>query len=247
MKVPSPLTSHRPDGRPPDQPRSVDITVGVQPNAEGSSFIKVGNTHVLCAATISGTVPRWRRGTGLGWVTAEYGMLPRSTHSRSPREARLGRQGGRSQEIQRLIGRSLRAVTDMGLLGERTVTIDCDVLSADGGTRAASITGGYVALHSALSQLVINETIKVMPILESVGAISLGYVEGELRLDLAYEEDTIADSDFNVVMTGSGGFVEFQGSAEQAPFNKPQLEAIVGLASRGIQAMFLAQREALGD
>ena len=241
------MTFTRADGRGPDEPRPVTITIGAQPHAEGSALIEVGQTHVLCAASVSDGVPHWRRGRGLGWVTAEYGMLPRSTHTRSPREARLGRQGGRSQEIQRLIGRSLRAVTDMSLMGERTVTVDCDVLSADGGTRTAAITGGYVALHAALSGLIGAGGIDAMPLGEPVAATSLGYVNGGLFLDLAYDEDSAADSDFNIVMTGSGRFIEFQGSAEAAPFDKAQLDAIVVLAQRGIDEMIAAQKKALGD
>jgi ribonuclease PH len=241
------VTFTRADGRAPDEPRPVMITVGAQPHAEGSALIEVGGTHVLCAASVSDGVPRWRRGSGLGWVTAEYGMLPRATHTRSPREARLGRQGGRSQEIQRLIGRALRAVTDMSAMGERTVTVDCDVISADGGTRTAAITGGYVALHTALAGLVSAGTIDAMPLREPVAATSLGYVHGELLLDLAYDEDSAADSDFNIVMTGSGRFIEFQGSAEAAPFDTAQLDAIVGLARRGVEAMMAAQDKAPGD
>ncbi len=241
------MTFTRADGRAPDEPRPVTITTGAQPHAEGSALIELGQTHVLCAASVSDGVPHWRRGSGLGWVTAEYGMLPRSTHARSPREARLGRQGGRSQEIQRLIGRSLRAVTDMSVMGDRTVTVDCDVISADGGTRTAAITGGYVALHAAFAGLMSAGGIDAMPLREPVAATSLGYVHGELRLDLAYDEDSAADSDFNIVMTGSGRFIEFQGSAEAAPFDTAQLDAIVALAQRGIEAMIAAQKKALGD
>ncbi len=235
----------RADGRRPDEPRPVSIEIGFQPYAEGSALIKTGNTHVICSASIGEGVPRWRRDSGLGWVTAEYGMLPRSTHTRTSREARAGRQGGRSLEIQRLIGRSLRAVTNMSRLGQRTVTIDCDVIRADGGTRTAAITGGYVALYLAMSRLVDLVVVDEMPLIEPVAATSLGYVDNELCLDLAYDEDSSADVDFNVVMTGSHRFVEIQGTAEGATFDRAQLDDLIGLAETGIDAMLEAQKSAL--
>lgn len=218
---------------------------GFQPYAEGSVLIEVGNTHVVCSASIGEGVPAWRRGSGAGWVTAEYGMLPRSTHSRTAREARQGRQGGRTLEIQRLIGRSLRAVTDLRAMGERTVTVDCDVIRADGGTRTAAITGGYVALYHAVAHLVSQGLLASIPLVEPVAAVSLGYVRGELLLDLAYDEDFVAESDFNVVMTASGRFVELQGTAEQAPFDRAQLDALLDLAKSGIERLFQAQAQAI--
>ena len=239
------MSFERADGRRQDEPRPVSIEIGFQPYAEGSALIKTGNTHVICSASIGEGVPRWRRDSGLGWVTAEYGMLPRSTHTRTSREARAGKQGGRSLEIQRLIGRSLRAVTDMALLGQRTVTIDCDVVRADGGTRTAAITGAYVALHLALTRLAEQGILAEMPLTEPVAATSLGYVDNELCLDLAYDEDSSADVDFNVVMTGSHRFVEIQGTAEGATFDRAQLEGLLGLAERGIDSMLEAQRTAL--
>ncbi len=235
----------RADGRRPDEPRPVSIEIGFQPYAEGSALIKAGNTHVICSASVGEGVPRWRRDSGLGWVTAEYGMLPRSTHTRTSREARVGKQGGRSLEIQRLIGRSLRAVTDMSKLGQRTVTVDCDVIRADGGTRTAAITGGYVALYLAVSRLVDQGVVDEMPLIEPVAATSLGYVDNELCLDLAYDEDSSADVDFNVVMTGSHRFVEIQGTAEGATFDRAQLDDLIGLAETGIDSMLEAQKSAL--
>ncbi|MBI4304897.1 MAG: ribonuclease PH [Chloroflexi bacterium] len=233
------------DGRRADEPRPVKIVPGFQPYAEGSALIEVGNTRVVCAASVAELVPSWRRGSGQGWVTAEYGMLPRSTHSRTAREAREGRQSGRTLEIQRLIGRSLRAVTNLGALGERMITLDCDVLQADGGTRTAAVTGAYVALHQACQKLVAEQKLSKFPVREGVAAISLGYVDGELLLDLAYNEDSRAQSDFNIVVTGSGRFVEFQGTAEGAPFDKSQLNEVMQLAGTGLAAMFTAQRSAL--
>ncbi len=239
------LTFTRADGRRLDEPRPVNLKTGFQPYAEGSALIEVGNTHVVCSASVEEQVPPWRRGSGLGWVTAEYGMLPRSTHTRTAREARQGRQGGRSLEIQRLIGRSLRAVTDMAAMGERRVTVDCDVLRADGGTRTAAISGGYVALWLALRRMRDAGKLASMPLTEPVAGISLGYVDGQLCLDLAYEEDSAADSDFNVVITGSGKIVEIQGTAEGRPFDRPELDRVLDLARAGVEPIFSAQKAAL--
>jgi ribonuclease PH len=241
------LTYSRADGRALNEPRPVSIEIGFQPYAEGSALIKTGNTHVICSASVGEGVPGWRRSSGLGWVTAEYGMLPRSTHTRTGREARQGRQGGRSLEIQRLIGRSLRAVTDMEKLGQRTVTIDCDVIRADGGTRTAAITGAYVALYLATQQLIEQGKIESSPLNEPVAATSLGYVSGDLCLDLAYDEDSAADVDFNVVMTGSDQFVEIQGTAEGRTFDRTQFDSLLDLAKLGIESMLAAQQKALAD
>ncbi len=208
-------------------------------------LIQTGNTHVVCSASVSGTVPRWMRGRGRGWVTAEYGMLPRSTHTRTSREARDGRQGGRSQEIQRLIGRSLRAVMDLEAMGERTVTVDCDVLLADGGTRTAAITGAYVALYQAFAGLHADGQLDTLPLKEAVAATSVGVVDGRALLDLCYEEDSSAGSDMNVVMTASGAFVEVQASAEAAPFERGELDALLDLARTGIERLFAAQVAAI--
>jgi len=232
----------RADGRRPDEPRPVSITPGFLPHAEGSALIEAGSTHVIAAASVASGVPRWLRGSGRGWVTAEYGMLPRSTTERTAREARVGRQSGRSLEIQRLIGRSLRAVADLEALGERTVTVDCDVLRADGGTRTAAITAGYVALRLAFEKLASEGTIASVPVREAVAAISVGVVGDALLLDLTYEEDSAADTDLNVVMTESSGFVEVQGTAERRPFTRDQLEAMLSLAESGI-ALLLAEQE----
>ncbi len=233
------------DGRLPDEPRPVSITTGFQPYAEGSVLIQTGNTHVVCSASVSDTVPRWMRGRGRGWVTAEYGMLPRSTHTRTSREARDGRQGGRSQEIQRLIGRSLRAVVDAGAMGERMVTVDCDVLLADGGTRTAAITGAYVALYQAFARLHADGQLDTLPLKEAVAATSVGVVDGRALLDLCYEEDSSAESDMNVVMTASGAFVEVQASAEGAPFQRGELDALLDLAHMGIERLLAAQAAAI--
>ena len=208
-------------------------------------LIQTGNTHVVCSASVSDTVPRWMRGRGRGWVTAEYGMLPRSTHTRTSREARDGRQGGRSQEIQRLIGRSLRAVVDLEAMGERMVTVDCDVLLADGGTRTAAITGAYVALYQALARLHADGQLDTLPLKEAVAATSVGVVDGRALLDLCYEEDSRAESDMNVVMTASGAFVEVQASAEGAPFQRGELDALLDLAHMGIERLLAAQAAAI--
>ena len=233
------------DGRRWDAPRPVSITVGYQRSAEGSALIEMGGTRVLCAASLEERVPAFLRGQGTGWVTAEYSMLPRATNTRSTRERDNGRISGRSQEIQRLIGRSLRAVTDMAALGERTVQIDCDVIEADGGTRTASITGAYVALHQAMMLLVRQRVIRRVPLECPVAAVSVGILREQLLLDLCYAEDYEADVDFNVVMTANGGLVELQGATEARPFPRPMVEQVLSLAARGLEPVFRAQREAL--
>ena len=235
----------RVDGRRWDEPRPVSITVGYQRSAEGSALIEMGGTKVLCAASLEERVPGFLRGQGTGWVTAEYSMLPRATNTRTSRERDTGRVSGRSQEIQRLIGRSLRAVTDMAALGERTVQIDCDVIEADGGTRTASITGAYVALHQAMMLLVRQRVIRRVPLECPVAAVSVGILRDQLLLDLCYSEDYEADVDFNVVMTANGGLVELQGATEARPFARPMVERVLALAARGLEPLFRAQREAL--
>ena len=233
------------DKRPWDQPRPVIITPGYQHFAEGSALIETGLTKVICAASLEERVPLFLQGQGQGWVTAEYEMLPRSTSTRSTRDRASGRISGRSQEIQRLIGRSLRAVTDLTAMGERTVHIDCDVIQADGGTRTAAITGAYVALYQARKILIDNQVLKQMPLLCPVAAISVGLVDFELLLDLCYEEDFRAQVDFNVVLTDQGELVEFQGATEGAPFPRQRVDEILALAFRGIEPLFRAQREAI--
>ena len=234
----------RPDGRDWDQLRPVTITPSYQKYAEGSALIEMGTTKVLCAASIEERVPTFMRGEGRGWVTAEYSMLPRATNTRNSRERESGKISGRSQEIQRLIGRSLRAVTDMDALGERTVQIDCDVIQADGGTRTAAITGAYVALNQALQMLGKNGVLTNVPLLCPVAAISVGILNGQLLLDLCYEEDFAADVDFNVVLTYQGGLVEIQGATESAPFPRHQVDQVLSLASRGLEPLFRLQKEA---
>ena len=224
----------RSDKRQPGEMRPVEIITDYLMTAEGSALIKVGNTHVLCAATIEDSVPQFLRNSGKGWVTAEYSMLPRATAKRTPREVTKGRASGRTHEIQRLIGRSMRAVVDTSKLGERTVVIDCDVLQADGGTRTASITGAFVALRLALRQLMRYGALKEMPLRDFVAATSVGLVGGIALLDLCYEEDSRADVDMNVVMTGSGHFVEVQATAEHAPFDDEQMGRLMGLSRKGI-------------
>jgi ribonuclease PH len=236
----------RPDGRAIGVLRPVTWELGFQEWAMGSVLFSMGKTRVLVAASVEDEAPRWLRGTGKGWVTGEYSMLPAATNERSPREVNRGRPGGRTQEIQRLIGRSLRSVTDLSRLGERTVTVDCDVLQADAGTRTASITGGYLALALALRRLAGEGLVPDDVLLDSVAAVSVGIVEGESRLDLSYEEDAAADVDFNVVMTGSGAFVELQGTAEGRPFGRSQLDTLVDLAAGGIAELTIIQGEALG-
>jgi ribonuclease PH len=234
------------DGRANDELRPVAWELGYQEWADGSVLLSMGKTRVLIAASISDDAPRWLKGTGKGWVTGEYSMLPRATTERSPREVNKGRPGGRTQEIQRLIGRSLRSVTDLSKLGERTITMDCDVLQADAGTRTASITGGYVALALAVRGLVDGGLVPDDVLTDSVAAVSAGMVGGEARLDLCYEEDAGADVDFNVVMTGSGDLVEVQGTAEGQPFTREELESLLDLAGSGIAELTKLQREALG-
>jgi ribonuclease PH len=233
----------RPDGRAGGELRPIAYELGYQEWADGSVLFSMGRTRVLCAATLAEETPRWLRGTGRGWVTGEYSMLPASTMERSSREVNKGRPGGRTQEIQRLIGRALRSVTDLDRLGERMVTVDCDVLQADAGTRTASITGGYLALALALRKL--GEAGGGL-LKDSVAAVSVGLVEGEPRLDLCYEEDAGAEVDFNVVMTGGGALVEVQGTAEGEPFSRAQLDDLLDLAAAGIAQLSKVQAEALG-
>ncbi|MEP7059986.1 MAG: ribonuclease PH [Actinomycetota bacterium] len=235
----------RPDGRAPGELRPVSYELGYQEWAAGSVLITMGRTRVLCSASVSEDAPRWLKGTGKGWVTGEYSMLPASTNERSPREVNKGRPGGRTQEIQRLIGRSLRSVTDLSKLGERTITVDCDVLQADAGTRTASITGGYIALATALRGLMDGGRIAADPLTDSVAAVSVGIVDAESRLDLCYDEDAGAQVDFNVVMAGGGEFVEVQGTAEGSPFSRSDLDVLLDLAAGGIADLTRIQHEAL--
>ena len=236
----------RPSGRAPDVLRPVSLEPGFAKYAEGSCLARFGDTHVLCTATVEERVPPFLRNTGRGWVTAEYGMLPRSTHTRTDREAARGRQSGRTQEIQRLIGRSLRAVTDLAALGERQIRIDCDVLQADGGTRTAAITGSYVALYQAVAKFVTAGIVASMPLRDSVAAISCGVVEGSPVLDLDYAEDSTAETDANFVLTGLGGIVEIQATAEGAPFDDASFTRMLALARAGIAELTRQQRTALG-
>ena len=233
------------DGRRPDMLRPLDIRIGFLEHAEGSALITVGKTIVLCAVSIEDRQPGFLRGTSSGWITAEYSMLPRSTHTRSQRESVQGRIGGRTHEIQRLIGRSLRAVANLDVLGERTFTIDCDVIQADGGTRTASITGAYVALVQSMQRLVEEGAYASLPLRCPVAATSVGIIDGRPLLDLCYEEDSRAEVDFNVVMTGEGKFVEVQGTAEHGTFDKGAMDRLLALAEKGIQESFDAQRKAL--
>jgi ribonuclease PH len=236
----------RPSQRAPDQLRQIEIIRHYTKHAEGSVMVKFGDTHVLCTASVEEKVPGFLKGKNQGWVTAEYGMLPRSTGSRMQREAAHGKQSGRTQEIQRLIGRSLRAIIDLDKLGERTIQIDCDVIQADGGTRTAGITGGFVALHDAVNVLLEKGLIVESPLRDSVAAISVGVFEGQPVLDLDYIEDSGCDTDMNVVMTGSGGFVEIQGTAEGAPFQRKEMDAMLSLAESGIRTLITKQKAALG-
>ena len=236
----------RPSGRAPHELRPVRLEPGFAKYAEGSCLIRCGETHVLCAATVEEKVPPFLRNTGRGWITAEYGMLPRSTHERTEREAARGRQSGRTQEIQRLIGRSLRSVTDLAALGERQIRIDCDVIQADGGTRTASITGSYVALRIALAKLVAAGALPALPLTDAVAAVSCGIHQGEAVLDLDYAEDSKAEADANFVLTGKGGIVEIQATAEQSPFAEARFAEMLALARRGIGELVLLQRRALG-
>jgi ribonuclease PH len=236
----------RPSGRKPDELRPVRISRGYTRHPEGSVLIEFGDTRVLCTASVDERVPPFLKGQGKGWLTAEYGMLPRSTNTRTQREAAAGKQSGRTHEIQRLIGRSLRAVADLAVLGERTIQIDCDVIQADGGTRTASITGAFVALHEAARGLVDRRVIAAWPLGDFVAAVSVGLYEGVPVLDLDYAEDSQCETDMNVVMTSSGGLVEVQGTAEGAPFSRAQLDSMVDLAGAGIRQLIAAQRSALG-
>ncbi len=236
----------RPSSRKADELRQVSLTPRAARHAEGSCLVRFGVTEVLCTASIEGKVPPFLRNSGQGWVTAEYGMLPRATHTRGDREAARGKQSGRTQEIQRLIGRSLRAVTDLKAMGEMTVTLDCDVLTADGGTRTASITGAWVALHLAFEHAMAKNILKKNPLRDQVAAISCGVWNGTPVLDLDYEEDSKAETDGNFVMTGSGGVVEVQATAEGAPFSEAELTALLGLARKGTAELFAKQRAAIG-
>jgi ribonuclease PH len=236
----------RPDGRRPDQLRDVKITRGWLDHAEGSVLVEFGATRVLCAASVQEDLPRWRRGSGQGWVTAEYAMLPRSTNTRTDRESVRGRIGGRTHEISRLIGRSLRACFDPKALGENTIIIDCDVLQADGGTRTAAITGGYVALVDAIGWLKERKRTKGEPLTTSVAAVSVGIVDGQPRLDLCYSEDVAAETDMNVVCTGDGRFVEVQGTAEREPFDRKLLDELLDLGVAGCAQLTKIQQAALG-
>lgn len=240
------MTYQRPHDRAADALRPVTITRRYTRHAEGSVLVEFGDTKVLCTASVDEKVPPHKRGSGEGWVTAEYGMLPRSTHTRSDREAARGKQSGRTQEIQRLIGRSLRCVFDLARLGERSIALDCDVIQADGGTRTAAITGAFVAAHDAVSWLLEQGRIAESPIRDFVAAVSVGIVEGTPLLDLEYVEDSACDTDMNVVMTGAGGFVEVQGTAEGAAFTRVQMDRLLGLADSGIRQLVAAQKRALG-
>jgi ribonuclease PH len=235
----------RPSQRQPSELRTIRITRNFTRHAEGSVLIEMGDTQVLCTASVEESLPSFLRGRGQGWVTAEYGMLPRSTHTRSAREAAKGKQSGRTQEIQRLIGRSLRAVTDLKALGERQITLDCDVLQADGGTRCASITGAWIALFDACQKLVAAGKLPANPVRDHVAALSVGIYKGEAVTDLDYPEDSDCDTDMNVIMTGSGGIVEIQGTAEGEPFTRTQMNQLVDLAEAGIRTLVDKQKEAL--
>jgi ribonuclease PH len=235
----------RPSGRKPNQLREVSFTRGFTKHAEGSCLVKFGDTHVLVTASLDEKVPPWLKGKGQGWVTAEYGMLPRATHERMRREAAHGKQSGRTQEIQRLIGRSLRAVVDLVALGERQITLDCDVLQADGGTRTASITGAWVALYDCLKGMEAKSAFKTWPLKDHVAALSCGICEGVAVADLDYPEDSSAQTDANFVMTGTGGIVEIQGTAEGEPFSEAQLQALLSLAKSGIADLVRLQKEAV--
>lgn len=236
----------RPSGRAASQMREIEMITGYSKHAEGSCFIKFGDTHVLCTASVEEKVPGWMRNSGKGWVTAEYGMLPRSTGQRMDREAARGKQSGRTQEIQRLIGRALRAVVDTGKLGERQIRIDCDVIQADGGTRTASVTGGYVALALAVQHLLDIGLLPETPLMDSVAAISCGVYNGTPVLDLDYAEDSTADTDANFVITGRGGLVELQGTAEQEPFSEDEFAQMMALAKAGCAALKDMQEKAVG-
>jgi len=237
----------RPDARRLDEMRPVTITRGFIRHAEGSVLITVGETKLVCTASVEDRVPQFLKDTGQGWVTAEYGMLPRSTKTRTPRETSAGRPSGRTFEIQRLVGRSLRGVTDLPALGERTVWIDCDVLQADGGTRTAAITGAFIALADALHAMRQNGQIRTLPLKDFVAATSVGIVDGQVLLDLSYAEDSIAEVDMNVVMTGAGKFIEVQGTAEETPFERSQLDAMLQMAANGVRELIAIQRRLLAE
>ena len=239
------MTFQRSADRRPDALRPIVLQRNYTRHAEGSVLVAFGDTRVLCTASVDEKVPPHKRGSGSGWVTAEYGMLPRATHTRSDREAARGKQSGRTQEIQRLIGRSLRSVFDLGALGERSILIDCDVLQADGGTRTAAITGAFVAAHDAVAGLMKQGKLVASPIREFVAAVSVGVVQGTPLLDLEYVEDAACDTDMNVVMTASGGFVEVQGTAEGVPFSPAEMNSLLALADKGIRELVAAQRAAL--
>ena len=235
----------RPSKRQPDELRNIRITRRYTRHAEGAVLIEAGDTKVLCTVSVEEKVPPFLKGRGQGWLTAEYGMLPRATNTRSDREAARGKQSGRTQEIQRLIGRALRAVVDLSALGERTLQIDCDVIQADGGTRTASITGAFVAVHDAIGYLLDKQLIAATPVRDFVAAVSVGVYQGVPVLDLDYPEDSSCDTDMNVVMTGSGGLIEVQGTAEGAPFSRAEMNALLDLAQKGIQQLISAQKAAL--
>jgi ribonuclease PH len=236
----------RPSGRATDELRAITLETGVNKHAEGSCLIKMGETYVLCLASVEERVPPWMRNSGKGWVTAEYGMLPRSTGSRMGREATRGKQSGRTQEIQRLIGRSLRAVTDLAAMGEMQVTVDCDVIQADGGTRTAGITGAYIALHLAFQRMIDLGVLKSIPLTDEVAAISCGLYKGAAVLDLDYDEDSSAQADANFVLTGKQGIVEIQGTAEEEPFSPDQFSELMTLARKGVDELVVLQRQTLG-
>jgi ribonuclease PH len=238
--------TERPSGRAFDQLRDIRLETGVSKYAEGSCLAKFGDTHVLCTASVDPGTPRWLKGQGLGWVTAEYGMLPRSTHSRTDREAARGKQSGRTQEIQRLIGRALRAITDRAAMGERQIKIDCDVIQADGGTRTAAVTGSYVALYLAFDSMVKLGALETIPLKSSIAAISCGIWEGTPVLDLDYAEDSACQTDSNFVLTGAGGIVEIQATAEQDPFQESEFDELLRLARKGIAELTLHQNKVLG-
>lgn len=237
----------RPSKRAPDELRSINLTRNYTCHAEGSVLVEFGNTKVLCNATVEERVPPFLRGKGQGWVTAEYGMLPRSTSSRMGREAARGKQGGRTMEIQRLIGRSLRAIVDLKALGEHSITVDCDVIQADGGTRTASITGGYVALYDAIQHMLEKKLIKKNPLQAQLASVSVGIFEGTPVLDLDYPEDCNAETDMNVVMSDAGHFIEVQGTAEGAPFTEDEMNAMLALAKKGINELLTKQKEVIGN
>jgi ribonuclease PH len=237
--------SFRPSGRQPDQLRSITIERNYTDHAEGSVLISSGGTKVLCNASVETRIPHWLKGKGQGWITAEYGMLPRSTGSRMAREAARGKQSGRTQEIQRLIGRSLRAAVDLNLLGENSITVDCDVIQADGGTRTTAITGAYVALSDAISHMLAKKSIKQSPIVRQIASVSVGVYKGEPVLDLDYPEDSAAETDMNVVMDLDGNFIEVQGTAEGAPFSPSEMQAMLALAGKGIGELIDLQNQAL--